>query len=593
MKQPLRARRADPATVSAPRAGPATLRALDLGFRERYLDYETLHAQLKAWADAFPGLARLESIGRSGEGRELWMLTVGPDPDRTRPAVWVGGNLHALELAGSSVALAVAEDALRLHLDPAASIHGLPAHVADGLREVVLHVLPRISPDGAEAVLESGRYVRSVPRDPPRAGAAPRWVQQDVDGDGAVRLMRREDPTGEWAASREVPGVLVRRRIEDPPPYFKVWPEGMIEHFDGRIPDAHFLSDNGPDLNRNFPAAWAPEPEQPGAGERPGSEPESQALLDFAAAHPNLYAWLDLHTFGGVFIRPLGDAPDIRMDRSDLAVYREIGAWAETFTGYPTVSAYEQFTYVPEQRLRGDIVEWAYRQRATVSLGCELWDLFSEVGVPRQARFVDTYAHFAAEDMERVARWDAEHNGGRIFRPWAPFDHPQLGRVEIGGIDGRVGLWNPPPSRVPELAAGVSALWMRVAALVPRLELRVERVAVGEGVSRIRATVSNHGYLPTFGVAAGRALPFNGPVTAEAVLEGPAFADGLGPVREVGHLDGWGRGRFSDADGPTAWPDRGSTGTATVEWLVRGAGEVVVRAGSPRLGRVERRVAWA
>ena len=93
-----------------------TLDALSLGFRDRFLTYDELTRQVRAWADAFPELCRATSIGRTPEGRELWLLTLGPDPDRARPSAWVDGNMHASELCGSSVALAIAEDVLRLHL---------------------------------------------------------------------------------------------------------------------------------------------------------------------------------------------------------------------------------------------------------------------------------------------------------------------------------------------------------------------------------------------------------------------------------------------------------------------------------------------
>src|SRR5689334_17852381 len=91
---------------------------VSFGFRNAYLDYERLTGQLRAWAAAYPDFCHLTSLAKTPEGRDVWLLAVGREPTRVRPAMWVNGNLHAAELAGSSVALALAEDALRIHLEP-------------------------------------------------------------------------------------------------------------------------------------------------------------------------------------------------------------------------------------------------------------------------------------------------------------------------------------------------------------------------------------------------------------------------------------------------------------------------------------------
>ncbi|HZJ64121.1 MAG TPA: M14 family zinc carboxypeptidase, partial [Kofleriaceae bacterium] len=89
---------------------------ISLGFRNAYLDHERISGQLRTWAEAFPSLCRMTSLARTPEGRDVWLFTVGPEPERVRPAVWVGGNIHAAELAGSSVALAIAEEERRRHV---------------------------------------------------------------------------------------------------------------------------------------------------------------------------------------------------------------------------------------------------------------------------------------------------------------------------------------------------------------------------------------------------------------------------------------------------------------------------------------------
>ncbi|MDN3517003.1 M14 family metallopeptidase [Aquisalimonas lutea] len=561
------------------------IQELDHGFRHRYLDYATLTAQLEAWSQAFPGIVHLQSIGTTPEERSIWLLTIGREPRRTRPAAWVDGNMHGTELAGSSVALAIAESVLRIHMEPERAGEDFPPPLVEALRAVHLYVAPRLSPDGAEAVLAHGGFIRSVPRasDPDRPGA--RWRRMDLDGDGRCRQLRVRDAAGDFVPSSVFPGLMLPRDPDDPPPYYRLYPEGEIEGYDGfSIPEPDPLSDT-PDLNRNFPWDWRPEAEQTGAGAYPGSEPESEAVLRFAAAHPNLFAWLNLHTFGGVFIRPLGAAPDSRMDAGDRRLYRQLATWAQAYTGYPTVSGYTEFTYEPEQPLHGDLTDFAYHQRGCLAEVCELWDLFRRIDMPEQARFVDHYTAAARIDMENLARWDADHNDGRIFRDWQPLEHPQLGPVEVGGLDPVTGIWNPPPETLPAICEGVAAYWLRVAGLLPRLV--VEEVVVShldERLLEVTVTIANHGYLATNGIPSSHGLPWNHGVTAELDPRDCHLAHPQQARRELGALDGWGDGQGSSSHMPWFQRSRGSNHRRQVTWLIRGEGTLELSVGNARLG---------
>lgn len=562
-------------------------------FRQRYLSWDDLEAQLRAWAGAHPQLVSLDSLGKTPEGRDIWVLRIDPDPERTRPSVWVDGNMHATELCGSSVAMAIAEDVIRLHVEPEAEMHGLSAHARDAIREVPFYVCPRISPDGAEAVLATGRYVRSVPRDERTQRAHPRWVGGDVDGDGKALQMRRRDPTGEYVESKATPGLMLPRTIDDDGPFYKLYPEGLIENFDGSyVPTPTFLSDSDVDLNRNFPWEWVPEPEQYGAGSHPTSAPEARAIVEYAVARPQLFAWLNLHTFGGVLIRPRGDAPDSDMDQDDLAVYRQLEKWSEDIVGYPMVSGFEQFTYEPNKPVRGDLSEWAYAHRGCLSWVCELWDFFEHLGFERPKRFVDRYSRLDREDFEKIARWDRDENQGRIFRPWKKAMHPQLGEVEVGGIDATVGISNPPYELLPELCAKKSSMFLRVAAMAPRVvvgDLAVGKL--GDGSARIEVTVENRGCLPTHVLASAKNLPWNEALWAEVHTEGCELATPVETRREIGHLDGWGRGLYGAGTAIYFARSRGSTGSRRLQWVVRGSGTVKVRVGSCRVGWTERSIA--
>lgn len=571
-------------------AAPA-LADLSLGFRNAYLDDERLTAQLRAWAEAYPSLCRMSSIARTPEGRDVWVLAIGVELDRVRPAVLVNGNQHAAELAGSSVALAIAEDALRLHLEPDAL--ALPPAILERLREVRFFVVPRVSPDGAECVLRTGRTVRSVPRDPRVERGRPRWILGDVDGDGVALSMRVRDPGGELVEARELPGLLVERTLEDEGPFWKLYPEGMIENFDGKhIPSPSFLGDNPIDLNRNFPWSWAPAHEQIGAGAYAASEPESRGLVELATAHPEIFAWLDLHTFGGVLIRPLGHAPDAKMDPEDLALFRQLEAWMLEHTGYPTVSGYDEFLYEPDKPLRGDLTDFAYNQRGALGYVVELWDLFKRLGMERPPKFVQLYERVTRADLLKLAWWDRDENAGRSFPPWRPFDHPQLGRVEIGGIDPRVGIWNPPLHELAAVCASQSQVLLRVAALAPRIRIAsIARDPLPGGITRLDVQVQNDGYLGTYGIPSARQLDFNEPLYATARAEGCELVDPGAAHQVLGHLDGWGHGLHTGQNLPAYPGTRGNTHVAWATYLVRGTGALELRIGSCRAGFLSARVA--
>jgi hypothetical protein len=564
---------------------PNRLDELAQPFRATYLDHAQIEQQLNAWTAAFPSIIRTEVAGVTTEGRKIHVAVIGPQPDRLRPSVWIDANMHASELCGTSVALAIAEDFLRLHLGDA-TVWDLPEATLEGLKDVLVYVMPRMSPDGAERILKSGRWVRSLPLNDRDGQAAPQWVHGDMDGDGLALTMRVADPAGEYVDLEGCDGALRPRRVEDVGPFYKLFPEGHIAGFDGlTIPDPHGYSDNSTDLNRNFPVDWQPEPNQPGAGRHALSAPESAAVVRYTANHPEIFAWLNLHCFGGVVIRPLGDGPDTDMHPDELALYKQLEQWNTDFVGYPTVSGYEEFTYAPGKPLKGDIVAWAYKARGAFAWVVELWDLFAQIGMERPKRFVDLYTQLDGDHLTKLWQLDRAENGSQLFKPWVDVDHPQLGPVQVGGFDPRVGMWNPPLPRINGICVGLSRVMARVAAMAPRLVVS-SRLAESGDTTTVGLVVENLGYLPTYVLASKRELNVNEPLFVELT----GVSDGLTVLApqaiqlEVGHLEGWGRGRFHGAQSLIFPRGRGTSNRHASQWVTQGQGTLTFRIGSCRTG---------
>jgi len=227
-----------------------------------------------------------------------------------------------------------------------------------------------------------------------------------------------------------------------------------------------------------------------------------------------------------------------------------------------------------------------------VSYVVELWDLFAQLGIARKKPFVDHFAQMTRDDMIRLGKWDAENNKSRIVRPWKSVQHPQLGEVEVGGLDARVGISNPPLERLAEICAQHAAHALRVVALAPSIVIESASVHdLGDDLRRVDLTVANHGYLPSYVLSSAKKLPWAEPLHVDVeARDGAALVTETEQHRELGHLDGWGRGLHDDESAIFFQRSRGSTGRKTLRWVVRGKGTVDFRVGSCRTGFVAAKV---
>ena len=550
---------------------------------DRYLKHAEVTDFLRELEAKRPDLASVYSIGKTWQGRDIWCIEItnkNTGPASEKPGIYVDGNTHAGEVTGCMISLYLAHQLVSAY-DADAKVRGL-------LDTRTFYIVPRLSADGAELYLTEPFIPRSSirpwPCDEDQDGLYP-W---DVDGDGIIAQMRIEDENGEWRVSDKDPRVMVRRKPNEVGgKYYALYGEGLIRNFDGaEIKQAP--SKWGLDVNRNYGANWQQDYVQPGAGPYPFSEPESRAVAEFFESHKNITIAQSWHTFTGAVLRPPASKPDKDISPKDLKALKEIGAVGTEATGYPCIGVYEDFALskdiVGKRPLWGSALEWMMEHAGVVAFSTEVWDMPN-----RAIGRLDTYKtlmDWTEDEQILMQKWNDENLGGEGFINWHPFDHPQLGRVEIGGWKHKFVIQNPPPKFLEQECEKNAKSVIEMALCTPLVRItKASAEKVGEGVYNVKAVVRNMGYLPTNVTDQAAKNKKASKVKAELKMgEGCSVVGGKAEV-ELGHLEG--RLALGRAFG------RASVSGTLAQWVVKTAktpATVEVRAGNERGGFDKRTV---
>jgi murein tripeptide amidase MpaA len=547
---------------------------------DRFYRYDELTEILHGWAEERPELFRVESIGSSYEGREIWLCTltnIETGPDLEKPAFLVEGNIHAIEVAGATAALHL--------IDRLLSGYGTDERVTRVLDTRAFYVVPRLNPDGPElALADRPRFIRSSTRPWPLAEEIDGLYEEDIDGDGRILMMRVRDRNGSWKPHPEEPRLMVRREPDDADgDFYRMLWEGRIRNYDGTtIKIAPPLE--GLDLNRNFPMEWAVEAEQQGAGPYPASEPEIHAIVQAIVDRPNITGHIAYHTFSGVHLRPYASYPDEHFPTADLRTYLLLGEKATELTGYPAISIFHDFKYDPKQTTKGGANDWLYDHLGVFSWTTELWSPQREAGI-EDHRYIEWLRDHPPEDDLKLLRWSDEQLDGKGYVDWYPFEHDQLGQVELGGWDLMYCWANAPPQFLEREIAPHSELAIWQLLVSPLLEVRsLEVEALGSERWLVRLVVENTGWLPTS--VSEKAVERKAVRPLEAEITLPEGAKVIGGERkvELGQLDGRVHRRSL-----LWWASNDATSDrAKVEWVVGApsGSSVTVEARHQRAGTV-------
>jgi hypothetical protein len=366
--------------------------------------------------------------------------------------------------------------------------------------------------------------------------------------------------------------------------YILLGDEGIDDDGDGRV------NEDGPggyDGNRNWALDWQPNYVQSGAMDYPFQLPEARAENEFLMAHPNIAGVQAYHNSGGMILRGPGAESMGEYSASDVRAYDELGKNGERILPFYRYVILWSGLYT----VHGGFIDWTSDGLGIMSFSNELWNSDQYfTGTDLQKQTEDPNSPISGSKGRYF--FDDKLEFGDQFMEWKEFDHPQYGKVELGGewkkFMGRL----PPRFMNEELCHRNMAFSLYQADEMPKMEIGETAVKkIGDNVYSVRVDFTNKKVAPTI---TGRAaqnnvvrpdlITFDGKseiISASWITSKETF-DYLNPITEL--IDQKQLNRLMIRNGHP-----GKT-TRTLQYLVKGSGSVTVTYDSVKGGKVSKTV---
>ncbi len=446
---------------------------------DRYYNYAQVNEALVALNKAFPKLTRLEMIGHSDEGREIWSITVNnpaSGPEEDKPGVYVDGNIHGNEVQATEVCL--------YFLNYVLTNYGKLDRVTKTVDRSVIYCVPTVNVDGryhwfADANNASSGRGLWIPKDDDRDGLIDEDPAEDLDGDGYLTQMRIRDTLGDYKTDPKDPRLMVRVEKGEKGEFRLLGPEGIDNDNDGKI------NEDGPgyvDPNRNFPYNWQPNYVESGGGSYPLEGKGLQAVANFLYARKNILVAWAFHNSGGMILRGPTSKLAQEYDRRDIEVFDYLGKNGEKMVpGYNYLISWKDL-----YTTWGDFGDFTDDIVGAFTLVGELFQSNTE------SYRSDTTkpAPMDEQSTERMKFNDYLTNGA-MYSTWKPYKHPLYGNIEIGGWS-KFNARLPQPFMLMDLVHRNAMAVFMSAFNLPQISMNIfSKEKIGDNLYRIKVRLSN------------------------------------------------------------------------------------------------------
>jgi hypothetical protein len=485
--------------------------------------------------------ATLTSLVKTAGGKDIWVLKVGTGDLDQKPAIAVVGGIEGFHVLSTELAVQFAEKLVAEH--------------ADVLATTTFYIFPNMSPDAYEqyhAALKYERRGNSTAVDHDRDGKAGDNGYSDLNGDGYITWMRVEDPMGDYVVSKQDDRVLEKAdRSKGEAGKYLVYKESRDDDQDG-----NFAEDLKEGIAFNKSMTYKFPVFEPLAGDIPVSQLESRAMLDYLFEQWNIFAFVTFSPANNLSTPLKYNTGDARkrvltsiLEKDQTLNAMISGIYNETISQ----KAFQQ----NNQGTPGDFFQWAYFHFGRLSFGTPGYWVPEYKGTDGKGKS-NAEANYLA--------WADSLGWNDVFVPWTEIKHPDFPgkKVEVGGIKPFL-MANPPYEQVGKIADEHTDFILKLAAMQPKLEmLNIKIESLGNGLTRISADLFNNSPLPTHSELGERSrwlrkvrVDLN--VSKDRIISG----EKIKLIESIGAFE-----------------------KVNLSWIVKGSGDVPVKAGAAHVGFV-------
>jgi len=517
------------------------LLALTSTLSAQYGNNSQLTARIKA-LNQKEGTVNVAVLAKTKGGKDITVITVGKGDPELKPGLAVIGGVRGSSMASVEIVMQMLEKLIRK--DPSI------------LQEVTFYFFPDMTPDASEQNFATPVYMREEnarPYDDDRDGQVDEDGFDDMNQDGMITLMRIKDPDkGEYRIHPDNPAVMVKADIaKNQKGEYRVMFEGFDNDKDDRINED---LPGGVIFNKNFSYHY-PYFEL-GAGENAFSEEESLALARFLFDHWNIYTV--------VSIGPENNLSEYTELKSNLIDQQIPSAVPEKDKPYfeSVVTLYKHFVNLSDSAAvtpaGGDLLSWSYFHYNRFSFSTPAWN----VSINKN--------NLGSPEFDYL-KWASEHELKDQTIPWQKINHPDFPgkEVEIGGLKPYL-IHNPPPVVLDTVSDQHLDFLLSLAAMHPALsfsDLKVTKKS--SDLYLLEAELTNTGKCPTM-TALGKDSKWVKKIRLDILNSNTQQVAG---GRKVFLFD-----RIIPGESVKA------------SWLITGKGKIVLKAGSPQTGFVNREI---